>query len=250
MQYALPRVNPISSFPQELTRLQFKMGALNIKSTSGLLILGGQELFWIPPMLFCFFWHMPTWVAADTVSQELGWWFQTLHRHLRVSAMVKTCFADAEKHSTRIIVYDVPIILGHIYIYHQIHQSNICAFAFLSMNLTSTLDKVTSGPPETLAVWRIGSDSLAKRSSGRTSQSSVGLFWFWKRPISAMFNEETAPFLGGLPIQDPDPCLLMFVVGYFVTFRLTWNDDSNWLLYLWIGLNPTAENDSDWIGVL
>jgi hypothetical protein len=48
------------------------------------------------------------------------------------------------------MVYDVPIILGHIY--HQIHQSNItfCVFAFLSMNLTSTLGKVTSGPPETL----------------------------------------------------------------------------------------------------
>ena len=46
--------------------------------------------------------------------------------HVRVSAMVKTCFADAENHSTRIIVYDVPIILGHIY--HRIHQSNICIF--------------------------------------------------------------------------------------------------------------------------
>ena len=68
----------------------------------------GYRLY--PPMPFCFFWHMPTWVAADTglsphsfrleylqydamhdlfsngiVSQELGWWFQTLHKAARVS---------------------------------------------------------------------------------------------------------------------------------------------------------------------
>jgi hypothetical protein len=92
--------------------LQFEVGALNIKSISGLLILGGQELFWIciPPMLFCFFGtcqrespltqsslhiflgleylqydvthHL---FSNGIISQELGWWFQTLHKAARVS---------------------------------------------------------------------------------------------------------------------------------------------------------------------
>ena len=89
------------------------------------------------------------------ISQELGWWFQTLHKAARVSPehMARSRVGYGEnmlRGCRKIMVYDVPIILGHIY--HQIHQSNItfCVFAFLSMNLTSTLGKVTSGPPETL----------------------------------------------------------------------------------------------------
>lgn len=206
-------------------------------------------------MLFCFFWHMPTWVAADTVlSPHFSWLGVSAIRcnassfqqwnHFARTRMVVPNFAQGSprvswaygtfacrlwwKHASRmqkIMVYDVPIILGHIY--HQIHQSNItfCVFAFLSMNLTSTLGKVTSGPPETLfgglvpTHWQSGVLAGLPRAVWACSGAENDRF----RPCS---TNKLRLFLGGgywLPIQDPDPCwcLLMFVVGYLVTFRLT-----------------------------
>ena len=169
------------------------MGALNIKSTSGLLILGGQELFWIPPIsayAFLFFlahanvsrrWHRPLSAFFSLGVSAIrcnAWSFQQWNRFAR-TRMVVSNFAQGSprvswaygtfpcrpwwKHASRtqkIMVYDVPIILGQSWSYiiytikpinQTLHFDTFCIFAFLlSMNLTSTLGKVTSGPPETL----------------------------------------------------------------------------------------------------
>jgi hypothetical protein len=126
----------------------------------------------------------------------------------------------------KIMVYDVPIILGHIY--HQIHQSNItfCVFAFLSMNLTSTLGKVTSGPPETLfgglvpTHWQSGVLAGLPRAVWACSGAENDRF----RPCS---TNKLRLFLGGLLVTNSGPRpLLMFVdvccwlFGHFPSYRL------------------------------
>lgn len=201
------------------------MGALNIKSTSGLLILGGQELFWIPPIsayAFLFFlahanvsrrWHRPLSAFFSLGVSAIrcnAWSFQQWNRFAR-TRMVVSNFAQGSprvswaygtfacrpwwKHASRtqkIMVYDVPIILGQSWSYiiytiksinQTLHFDTFCIFAFLSMNLTSTLDKVTSGPPETLfgglvpTHWQSGVLAGLPRAVWACSGAENDRFW-------------------------------------------------------------------------
>ena len=147
--------------------------------------------------------------------------------HVRVSAMVKTCFADAENHGLWCSHHTWSILV--IYTIKSINQTCV-SLPFWAW----------TSPPH-WAKWLVVHLKRCLEDWFRL----IGKAEFWLDfpeqcgPVLVLKTTDfghvqriNCAFFGGgywLPIQDPDPCwcLLMFVVGYFVTFRLTWNDDSN-----------------------
>ena len=272
------------------------MGALNIKPTSGLLILGGQELFWIPPIsayAFLFFlahanvsrrWHRPLSAFFSLGVSAIrcnAWSFQQWNRFAR-TRMVVSNFAQGSprvswaygtfacrpwwKHASRtqkIMVYDVPIILGQSWSYIP---SNPSIKHYILIHFVSLPFWAWTSPPH-WAKWLvvhlkrcledwfrlIGKAEFwldfPEQKTTDFGHETGAFFWGYRLLvtnsgprllINGWFN-----FLGGL-LVDVCWCLLLVILSHFPSYHVLPSCLKWWFELTSVFVNWVESNSRKW----